>query len=218
MTGDLIPPHTYTAGDLLTAASLNDFLLKAKIKDDVVKFSHFTKKALEELEDFFNKRFYSIGDIVITKTKKSPAEKFGGEWRLLPNKLIHATNEENPDSNIEFTINTFQGPDWSRARTITGTSHVFDEDGWLNLVYRGGWGDKLYLNKKLIGWAYARGDEYSSITNNIFPVYKGDKLSGSGTVSDSLFFPQRKIETINHEYQFLYLWEKISDKNDSTVS
>ena len=90
MAGDLIPPHTYTSGDLLTAASLNDFLLEAKIKDEVVKFSHFTKEALEQLEDFFNKRRYKIGDIITTKTDETPSVKYGGTWKRIDDKMLYA--------------------------------------------------------------------------------------------------------------------------------
>ncbi|MBP3358410.1 MAG: hypothetical protein J6K91_05810 [Opitutales bacterium] len=88
MAGDLIPPHTYTSGDLLTAASLNDFLLEAKIKDEVVKFSHFTKEALEDLEDFFNKRRYKIGDLFITKNEENPCKIYGGTWELIKDKFL----------------------------------------------------------------------------------------------------------------------------------
>ena len=217
MAGDLIPPHTYTSGDLLTAASLNDFLLEAKIKDEVVKFSHFTKEALEQLEDFFNKRRYKVGDIIVTKSEENPSVKFGGTWKRIDDKMLYAGTGD--DGLISIKSSTFAAPDWSKAKAMESTNYTFEADGWFSLVYQAEFWHRLYLNEQIIGWAYARGTDYGSVMCNMIPVSKGDKLSGNATsLAGSMFVPLKAVNKTDIPYRKLFLWEKVSDENDSSVS
>ena len=180
MAGDLIPPHTYESGDLLTASSLNDFLLEAKIKDEVVKFSHFTKEALEQLEDFFNKRRYKVGDIIVTKSTENPSAKFGGQWELLKDRFLLGA-----------------GGEYSLASTGGEKEHTLTIDEMPRHSH-----DIVHMKR---GDSDNGGDDVVFTQSEVKYDYSSEKTGGD------------KPHNNMPPYIAVYIWEKISDEDDSSV-
>lgn len=190
MAGDLIPPHTYESGDLLTASSLNDFLLEAKIKDEVVKFSHFTKEALEQLEDFFNKRRYKVGDIIVTKSTENPSAKFGGQWELLKDRFLLGAGGE-------YSLASTGG---EKEHTLTINEMPSHNHTMINLV-KG-------------AMAISNHPSFSSLgTSETDPNDTTDHKSNRNMARNGNDKPHNNMPP----YIAVYIWEKISDEDDSSV-
>lgn len=190
MAGDLIPPHTYNSGDLLTAVSLNEFLLEAKIKDGAIIYSHFSESTLEKLEDFFNKRRYKVGDLIITKNDENPSKIYGGTWELLKDKFLVGAGGEfavgDEGGEKEHTLTTNEMPTHSHVAQVR-LQHSINGGGKNNGIMT----------------SDVRGGEFKATNEDGIPWVKFDDAGGS------------KAHNNMPPYYAVNIWIKTSDENDT---
>lgn len=87
-TGDILPPFTFEVGELFTAAKINNYLLKSKLKPETVKAAHFTEDAVSYLIKKAFASIYKVGDYFITQNDENPAVRFGGQWELVKDRFL----------------------------------------------------------------------------------------------------------------------------------
>lgn len=87
-TGDILPPFTFEVGELFTAAKINNYLLKSKLKPETVKAVHFTEDAVSYLIKKAFTSIYKVGDYFITQNDENPAVRFGGQWELVKDRFL----------------------------------------------------------------------------------------------------------------------------------
>lgn len=87
-TGDILPPFTFEVGELFTAAKINNYLLKSKLKPETVKSVHFTEDAVSYLIKKAFTSIYKVGDYFITQNDENPAVRFGGQWERVKDRFL----------------------------------------------------------------------------------------------------------------------------------
>ena len=129
-TGDILPPFTFEVGELFTAAKINNYLLKSKVKPESIKAYHFSADALDAIAKTAMRAFYKVGDIVITRDDENPTKRFGGTWEKLENKTIIGASEEHAagtDGVVELKCGA------------TVSAMLFGDNGDYATVYSNGW-------------------------------------------------------------------------------
>jgi|GEM_PF-6437926 len=214
MAGHITPGRLWKDGDTVYAATFNQFLTEATIKNGVLTLEMFSEKLMEDLKEIALTSFFSlykVGDYFITENDIDPAERFGGKWELIKSKFLIGAGSDEGD----YLLGSEGGSKTSELKNVNLPPHwhfiANQNNGNLNssycrdhTQYLAQWGTRNDDG----GFRYLlAGDDRGG--NDVPPTRFKTSDAGGGD-------PNRKPDPVDiiPPYRAVYIWRKVADENE----